>query len=381
MDTYRDLLDLIYAMPFNTGLWPKIMSQMTDMTGSMGAILQSPALVSPIKAFSLYSAHNLDAEALIASVEPYAKDDPFSGPMLASIAGDFGRVAHGFAAVGSLDTLARNPFWNEHMGAMAIGDLMALILHEPKDQAMPVLTLVRQRGDEPYRAEAIARFQALAPHLRFATRLLFKVQSLDQASTGIQAALHQLPTPCALFGASGNVTFANQALSGLVSNVSSLQLVNGHFSAKAKATDDRLQQAIMLATRGARGGRTGSEIIVTDANDGRSVVLVTPLGEADPMWFEARPACAAAFVLGESLPAPDQRQIARLKATLNLSEQEAFIAKDLLTGLAPEDIAMVQGKSLLTVRTQIRSLLGKNNLRRVVDLQGMRRLFNGVEHL
>ncbi len=140
MDTYRDLLDLIYAMPFDTGLWPKIMSRIVDLTGSMGAVLQSPALVNPAKTFSLYSAYNLDAEALIASVEPYAKDDPFSGSILASIAGDFGKVAHGFGAVGSLDTLARNPFWNEHMGAMAIGDLMALILHEPKDQAMPVLT-------------------------------------------------------------------------------------------------------------------------------------------------------------------------------------------------------------------------------------------------
>lgn len=377
MEGFEELLNLVYAMPFDSGLWPDIMTRLSDMTGSTGAVLQSPTLVNPANRFALYESVGFDPTELARGVEHYSHLDPFSAPMMATLRGDFNQIAHGLGAIKSMDVLRSSPFWNEHLHRLGIGDFIALILHEPKNEAFPVLTLARRRDGETYTKEAIHTYQAFARHLRFATRLLFKVQGLEQASVDVQAAFDTLATPCALLGPLGQVAFANQALAALASRRHLLQLVGGRLSARAKPSDDRLQAAINQAVQ----NRRGAELALTDANDDKVVVLVSPINDHNDHIFNTRAARAAVFVLTESPPAPNQNKLARLKAILNLSEHEALIAKDLLNGLAPEDIAMVQGKSLLTVRTQIRDLLRKNNLRRVIDLQAMRRLFSGVENL
>lgn len=381
MEIDSDLLDLIYAMPFDVTLWTMILERLCGLTDSMGAVLQSPALVNPDGSFALFTSYNLDLVRLHEGAARYGEHDPFSGPMLASLNGDFSRVSHAFGAVPDRSVLRGNPFWKKHMRALGIGDFMALCLYEPKDQAFPVLTLARPRNAGAYSDAALQTFQGFAFHLRFATRLLFAVQSQEKASPDVRAVLDNLPVPCALIGPLGYAAYVNPAMNRLVGRRMPLQLVGGRLTARAKAADERLQAVIAAAIRGTDGIQRPTDIALSDDYDNHLLVVISSISGNSRNILDLYSPSAVVFALGESPPVQVHEQLGRLKAVLKLSEQEALVAKDLLAGLMPEDIATLHGKSPLTVRTQIRSLLRKNNLRRVVDLQAMRRLFYGIDAL
>ncbi len=379
MEIDSDLLDLIYAVPFDVTQWTRILERLCALTDSMGAVLQSPALVNPDGSFALFTSYNLDLVKLHEGAARYGEHDPFSGPMLASLNGDFSRISHAFGAVPDRSVLRGNPFWEKHLRALGIGDFMALCLYEPKDQAFPILTLARRRNAGVYPEAALQVFQALAGHLRFATRLLFAVQSQEKASPDLRAVLDNLPLPCALIGPLGYAAYVNPAMNRLVGRRLPLQLVGGRLTARAKPADERLQAVIAKAIRSTGDRRQPADIALSDEYDNHLLMVVSPIGEGVRSILDLHSPCAVVFALSESPPAQLHEQLGRLKAVLKLSDQEALVAKDLLTGLMPEDIATLHGKSPLTVRTQIRSLLRKNNLRRVVDLQAMRRLFYGID--
>lgn len=372
----QQFLDLIYAMPFDASLWLEIMARVSDETGSMGAVLQSPPKVNGGKDFELYAFHNFRPEDMAYGIEHYSQSDPFSGPMLAKLSGNYQKIAHGFGAIGSLDALKGNGFWHDYQKRMGMGDVLGLILHEPAAQAWPVLSVVKKRDNEAFDPDQIANFQALAYHLRFATRLRFKLLELDNLASDVTAVFDHIPTPCALLGAQGNAVLINEAMADFVAGRSAISLSNGRFMSLTKRVDDELQRAIAMATRGVFGVRTGAEVVVPDDLGGKLVVLVTPAGERNAVIYDQRSACAALYVLRESVLGPDERQTRRLKAILRLSDQEAQVARDMMAGLAPEEIARLHDKSVLTIRTQVRSILTKNNLRRAGDLQAMRRLFD-----
>ena len=375
-DADSELLDMIYATPYDGGLWPDIMARISEGTQSIGAVLQSPPKVNGAGDFELYAAHNFRSDDLAYGMENYSQDDPFSGPMLARLGGDYDKVGHAFGAIGHLDNLKGNGFWHDYGRRVGMGDVLGLILHEPKGRAWPVLSVARRRDNEAYSEVQISRLQALSYHLRFATRLRFRLEALTPVAADIASVFDHIPTPCALLGMQGHAVLVNAAMTGFMSGQAALSLVNNRLSSVTKRIDDELQRAIAGATRGVRGVRTGAEVVVPDAKSGKLVVLVTPVGETNTFLFDRRSSCAAVYILAEGVTGADDQRLRRLRTILRLSDQEAQAARDLMGGLAPEEIARVHDRSVLTIRTQVRSILTKNNLRRAGDLQAMRRLFD-----
>jgi DNA-binding NarL/FixJ family response regulator len=100
---------------------------------------------------------------------------------------------------------------------------------------------------------------------------------------------------------------------------------------------------------------------------GSWVLQVVPSGVAQQNPFDPRSAhCALLFITPPKPQIPaDWRQI---QLALDCTRAEAQVAGDLVSGIAPNEIATRRNVSVNTVRTQIRVLLERTGLHRIAEL-------------
>ena len=141
------------------------------------------------------------------------------------------------------------------------------------------------------------------------------------------------------------------------------------------ATDNVLQRAIGKAIRGGPwGGRTGAEVSLPAFGQRPLLALIAPLGGDNPFTGEVGPARAAVYLLDQRQKIDTGIGERRLRLVFGLTAAEGLVAGYIIAGASPEEIAETRGRSLHTVRAQVRSILSKADLRRIGDLQALRSL-------
>lgn len=131
----------------------------------------------------------------------------------------------------------------------------------------------------------------------------------------------------------------------------------------SNAEDTR--QLIAFVSRCASGAGGGTVYLERNGQEYPHLEIF-PAGCSCDNPFNQRPACALVFL---RLPrAPRKLSALTIRRALGCTLAEAEVAKALASGLSPEAIATQRVVSVLTVRTQIRSLREKTNSSRMSEL-------------
>lgn len=370
----EQVLDSVYAAAIDPTGWAVALESIVRFCGVGAGAIYAPRLPGvPPKGVERFLRYGPRSPVIPGLLEAYADKDCFSAPMMAMVSGDHRRVA---SVMGTrpTDSQLKSAYRQEYMRQSDIGDTMALMLRPPRaGQPTPVLGLHAPWAHEPISTCQIARLQALAPHLQRAARMLFEVAPEAPVDSAMRQAVDRIGAPTVLLRQDGRLAWLNAAAEDLATPERGLQLAGGRLAAVEPRANQRVQALIRRASEpGHPTARTGGETEV-DSPDGRRVTcLVIPLGGDNPFRDGVGPCRAAVYLLaGGSDPAPGA---ARLRRLFGLSAAEAEVAKALMGGVGPEEIALQRGRSIETVRTQCRAILSKTGLSRVSELVRLRSL-------
>ncbi len=241
------------------------------------------------------------------------------------------------------------------------------------------LGVFRGEGTEPFADRDLRLLLRLLPHLQNALELRARLAGDEQTMALTRAALDALPSGVGVVDAGLKLRFINEVAgkylagpdAGLFSIRSGPYAGSGlYLAALSRDEAATLRHLVGSATSGGTGGA-----MRVRSPDGHTVaVLVTPLppGLSHDMAMAApagRPSEALALVVIRPVvrrlaPPPDM-----LCQVFGLTQAEAVVAAALAGGATAEEVASQRGVSLMTVRVQIRSVLGKTQSRNLRELE------------
>jgi DNA-binding CsgD family transcriptional regulator len=235
------------------------------------------------------------------------------------------------------------------------------------DGCVGVWTAIRGLRSGPFLDEERRRLALVLPHVRQAVGLHLRLGLLDAKSVRIECAMDALASPVFLIDRDCRLHFANAAAEEMLREATPLCQRQGRLSGASPA----LTRAIgRLAARVVNGTSMDSEGAPT--ND---VVAGEPGSPAARLVFYPLrgPAMPAGAVGAEILVAVARREDHRpseslLRSLFGLTRGEAQLALALARGERLRDLAEQRGVSLETVRTQLRSIFLKTDVRRQSEL-------------
>jgi DNA-binding CsgD family transcriptional regulator len=246
------------------------------------------------------------------------------------------------------------------------------------DDAMPV-GVFRGEGARPFGEAERRLLQALLPHLQNALELRARLACDEQSAWLTRAALDALPFGVALVDAGLKIGFVNEVAgrylagsdAGLFSIRSGPHAGSGlYLGALSRDEAAALRRLVGSATSGGPGGA-----MQVRSRDGSTVAVLVnsvPRGMMQDL-AAAIPAAPLTEALAIVIIRPVDRRAApppdMLCDLYGLTRAEAAVAVALVGGATAEQVARQRGVSLMTVRVQIRSILGKSTCENLRELE------------
>jgi DNA-binding CsgD family transcriptional regulator/PAS domain-containing protein len=244
-------------------------------------------------------------------------------------------------------------------------------------EVMP-LGLFRANDAKPFGIEERRILQMVLPHLQRAVELRARLGQEFRAGWATRAALDAFPISVAIVDAGLRIHFANQAARkdlaaadfGLRALRSGPHAGSGvYLAAAAKDDAAALRRLVASAVSGGSGGSTrvlnrdmsSCAVLVSPAPQGLSSDQAMPNGSGGAEKL----AMVAIRDLGRAASPPAEM----LCDVFGLSRAEADVATALSGGASAEDVALQRNVSLATVRSQIRSILGKSGTENLRDFE------------
>jgi DNA-binding CsgD family transcriptional regulator/PAS domain-containing protein len=244
--------------------------------------------------------------------------------------------------------------------------------------ATPV-AVFRGEGTAPFAQRELDLLLYLLPHVQSALELRARLAHDVQSVWLTRAALDALPSGVGVVDAGLKIRFVNEVagkyLAGPDAGLFSLRsgpYVGGDLYLAALSRDEAamLRRLVRSATTGGPGGS-----MRVRSPDGSAVaLLVTPVPQGLLQDLAAaNPAASTIEPLAMVLIRPIIRRAAPPPAMLcelyGLTPAEAAVAVALVGGATAEQVASQRGVSLMTVRVQIRSVLGKSGCTNLRELE------------
>ncbi len=244
-------------------------------------------------------------------------------------------------------------------------------------QIMP-FGLFRADDAKPFGAEERRILQALLPHLQRAMELQARLGQQSSASWATRAALDALPIGVAIVDAGLRIHFANDAarrdLAGADFGLRALRSgphAGGGVYLAASTKDDATALRRLVAS--ASSGGAGGSMRILNRDMSSCAILVSPA----PQGLSADQAMPGENGLAEKLAMVVIRDLGRAASpspeilcdVFGFSRAEADVAAALSGGASAEDVAHQRKVSLATVRSQIRSILGKSGSENLRDFE------------
>jgi len=244
-------------------------------------------------------------------------------------------------------------------------------------EATPVV-IYRGEGKDPFNERDVQLLQALLPHVQRALELRLRLAHDEHSLRLTRAVLDALPMGVGVVDAGLKIRFVNDIAgkylagpdTGLCSIRSGPSASSGvYLAAPSREGASVLRRLVASATSGGPGGS-----VRVASRDGSCVaVLVSPAPRKladDVAGVDAggtREALAMVVIrpLNEKMPPPTDM----LCDLFGLSRAEAEVAAALSGGASAEEVAQQRRVSLMTVRSQIRSILGKSECENLRDLE------------
>lgn len=225
------------------------------------------------------------------------------------------------------------------------------------DRYLPILAIQRSPGQRPVTADEERDLKILSNHVGRAMEVNRRIAALESDAQSYPDALEQLASAAFLLNGQGTVIFMNAAARRLADQGGGLTVSHGQLrTARLEETavlHDEIRHA--LATRARRGTTPGKRFSVSQNDDQRLVVLVTPLRSGVAALFRDP---AAVMVLARD---PSQVSIAPndLMTLFGLTSAEAMLAASLVDGGSLADYSKTTGCAPATARWHLKNIFTK----------------------
>jgi DNA-binding CsgD family transcriptional regulator len=208
--------------------------------------------------------------------------------------------------------------------------------------------------------------RVLAPHMQRAFRLHMQFSELKAQSVGLETAINMFRTGIIFFGPKGKVIFMNRSASAFVSEKDGLLATRDGLRAERAAESSLLQSTIRhtASTLNGKGVSSGGTVIISRRSRPPLQIHVSPI--RTPPAFCSERITAVAFINDPSRRQRPAQEM--LRVVYGMTPAECRIALLLSDGRAPRQIAELVGVSFNTIRSQMKSIFAKTNVKRQGEL-------------
>lgn len=247
-------------------------------------------------------------------------------------------------------------------------------------QEATIISMAGPGWSEREAAQYRAVMEELSPHIHGAIAAHWRLVRAETNARISRYALDELALGIAWLNAEGKVMHANRTAQAVFDGNDGLQLTAGRIAAAAPAAASRLAAGIARLGResgtgigagnGASNGadRNGLDVVVAVSRPSRRQPYVVSLvpAIADPAGIASAEVRIIAFISDPTIISARLR--GRLGELYGLTRSEAEIAESLARGDTPDEVAAHRGVSMNTVRTQLKTLMGKLGVTRQSDV-------------
>jgi DNA-binding CsgD family transcriptional regulator len=350
----------IREAPLSETPWPDILAELAEMAGGWGGQL----IACDRGRFRAFHAERRISREMIGEFVERGGSDPNRNPRAANVYGATPLSVFSDDEAVPEVLRRRHVLYREFFPRIeADYALTGLLANYGSGHLLFTMNRTRLQGspdDESRRVLA-----ALLPELKTAAELQLRLDS--KAAALALGALDAVEVAAVLCDQLGRIVNTSTAAARLLGEAELVKRANGCLQACAHESDADLQAAIGAASSWINSGQPqhASVLLRSATNIGRADICPVPRG-------------SRAFGLGASIlvliAQPREAPLALLKA-LGLTLAESEIARDLASGLSPEEIALNRGVSITTLRAQQRSIYGKLDVHRASELSAkVRRL-------
>jgi DNA-binding CsgD family transcriptional regulator len=348
----QGLTDRIYEAAVIPERWPEVLALLGRRCGSLGGVLFSANATGLLQWVSSPSLH--ETMSRFVGDGWTARNSRLANGMRRGLAfvPRFLTEADLFDE-GECD---RDPFYTEFLRSHGIGWSAGTLVALPHGD---VLTFSIERAEEkgPMPIAALGLLDASRPHLARAAMIAARL-SFERARTAVDT-LSALGLAACAVSPAGTVLVANAEFDAEQQYWTTR---GGNRIALADRRADRQLEAALATIES--GSAVRSLPLLAESGGSPAVLHLVPVRRAAHDVFTR--ACAI-LVLTKASRAPTQGT-SLLQALFDLSATEAQVAARISAGETAEQIAAADGKSVGTVRNQLKSVLAKTGCRRQVDL-------------
>jgi DNA-binding CsgD family transcriptional regulator/PAS domain-containing protein len=262
--------------------------------------------------------------------------------------------------------LLRSDYYNGFMKPRDMHAVLRMTL-AVRNESLKIISLSRPFSLGDFETAEVELCRRFMPHLQRAARVAQHVEELKSMLTAFSDALEQSARGVLLLGRTGRVLFANRAARAMAETADSFVLRRERIEVLSSRDDAALQRLIAGATGRidrADAARGGVMRLARKSGKPDFAVAAAPLAGETP-WTELGP---AAFILITDPDATLTLPESMLRQLFGLSAAEARVAKRLMMGDSPEQVAAILGIKISTARWHLASLYRKTGTSRQTQL-------------
>jgi DNA-binding CsgD family transcriptional regulator len=353
------LLRCLYDASAAPVLWPTFLDNVSAVTNSHAAALVMHSRSG--NSHAVYHSWNLDPEADRLYQEHYGAIDLWAARGLAKPTGYVCQSEQ----LCSKPEIRRTEIYNDFMLRFDIEHGLFGVIENNGDRWASI-SFYRDTRAQGFGNEEVEIVQFLAPHIHRAFALYLQFSQLQAHSASLERALSHFATGVVMLGVGAKIIFMNAKALRVVNANDGLAVVNGYLraenSAEAAELNTKLQRA--TADQGVTGFTKAASVFIS--RRGRPPLQINVLSLDIQTAFAFQSARAVVFIrdpLDRNRPPIDL-----LKIAYGMTSAESRIALLLADGISPRQISEKLGVSIHTVRTQIKSVYAKANVRRQSEL-------------
>jgi len=343
------LIDRIYECAFAPELWPGVFDSLAGLVDARGGFLftANAQVLNWTASASLWG-----------GMERFVGGDYYSRSSRARRAIAARRA--GFVTERDLYTEAEieaDPLYRELMWPAGLGWGAAMVVPAPTGEVL-FLSVERERSKGPVESEGVLRLDSLRPHLARAALMAARLR-MERARIAAET-LAAIGLPALVFDETGKVLAAN----ALIESLSDMLIWRAKDRVRLGdgAADTLFRQAIETLCHGEGAAPLSFAIRGADASAAK-VAHVIPVRRTARDIFSR---CAGVLVISP-VTAPRAPPVELIQSLFDLTPAEARVARQLTAGETAEEIAINNGVSLNTVRSQVRGVLEKTGSRRQAE--------------
>jgi DNA-binding CsgD family transcriptional regulator/PAS domain-containing protein len=365
------LIDKIYCAATAPAVWRDVMPGIVDFVGGTSGQLFHP---NENATRGVWAPHRISSELMDVYGAYYHTVDLWLQGILRS------NPQPGQGLVGdqvvNRQSFVRSEYFNDFLVPFNIGEICScgiggIEFGDDKSENVPItgLSIFREIGSEPFGEVEARRLGMVAPHVRKALRLHWRIGDLEHKNATNTEVLEHLAAGVALIDAESKVTYLNPAARTIVNARDGLSVTDGELTATlgAEAVElSRLLRETTQATISLAASRT--ETMAVTRPNGKLPYRITAIpAPASGIFAIGRQHTAAIVFISGGQPGA-QAGLDKLAEIYSLTPAEKRLLRAILNGAPLKQAARELAISPNTAHTQLNNIFAKTGLHRQTDL-------------